>query len=605
MKKEKYQEVWNLKSLFAGGSESPELLVHIEQMEANLSELDNKLNVTNTPKEITDSLMIAELIEYITRIQLEVAQTNSFITCLLAQNPNDHKATILQGKITSISARFESAIQRTQKLLLNINDTLWEGMLDTDVLHNFKFILTEWRFKADNQLSEKEDRMVSDLKIDGYHSWGQFYKTLIGGIQINVPVNGQICKLSVGQAINLRSDPDEMVRKKAHMALEAKWKEKEELFAKILNHIAGFRLQIYKKQGVQNVLEEPLFNNRMKEETLNAMWRTVSKHKQPFKNYLNQKANILGDEKMRSYNFWAPISTDTQKISYQTAVDFILEKFSQFGPSLEKFTRKAFVEGWVESEDRPNKSAVGFCAGFPLSGESRVFMTYGGTITNILTLAHELGHAFHNCAMESVDGISKQYPLNMAETASIFSEMIVLDAAMEKAESMEEHLFLLDEKLKRSVMNFMNLHSRFLFELKFYEERKEGFVSSSRLNELMQEAVEESYEGSFENASVRSWIWTPHFYITKSPFYNFPYTFGYLFSLSIYAKAKEKGIAFEKDYLNLLRDSGRMSIEDLVMKHLGEDITLETFWDKGMKLCVKDAEEFINLTSDHVTKPMI
>lgn len=175
--------------------------------------------------------------------------------------------------------------------------------------------------------------------------------------------------------------------------------------------------------------------------------------------------------------------------------------------------------------------------------------------------------------------------------------MIIFDAAMKKAKSKEDKLIILDEKLKRSVMNFMNIHSRFLFEQRFYEERKEGIVSSKRLTQLMEDAIHEAYDGSLEQPSTYSWVQTPHYYITQSPLYNFPYTFGYLFALGIFAKAKEKGKEFEKDYLNLLRDSGSMTVEDLVMKHLGEDITSEKFWEKGMEICVKDAEEFLKLTS--------
>lgn len=161
----------------------------------------------------------------------------------------------------------------------------------------------------------------------------------------------------------------------------------------------------------------------------------------------------------------------------------------------------------------------------------------------------------------------------------------------------EETLLLLDEKLKRSVMNFMNIHSRFLFERKFYEERKIGIVSAKQLNELMQDSFDIAYDGSLDNPSLLSWIWTPHYYITKSPFYNFQYTFGYLFPLSLDAKSKEKGKEFEKEYIELLRDSGSMSTEDLVMKHLGEDITSEDFWENGIKICVKDVEDFISLIS--------
>lgn len=590
----KYREVWDLDGIFPGGSESACFFQHIEQMGKKMNDFEKVLALFQTSQ--VDSEKVLAVINHIASIQLDLSQANSFVACLLAQNSKDQHAAVLRGKTATVSARFESTLQKTKAFFESMEEDLWRNLLLTEELQNYSFVLNEWR--ANNtQLSAIEEELLSDLMVDGYHAWGQLYNTLLNSIRVKIHINGKMKEFSVGQAINLRSHPDEQVRKAAHLALEEKWTENEDLIAKILNHIAGFRLQIYKKKGIHHVLEEPLKDNRIKEETLNAMWAAVRKYKQPFAEYLNQKAKIIGHEKMQSYHFWAPVSKTNQKIQYKDAVDFILKQFSQFGTELENFARNAFENGWVEAEDRPNKSAAAFCAGFPLTGESRVFTTFGGRITNVLALAHELGHAFHNHAMKSVHAINKKYPLVIAETASTFSEMIILDAAIEKAESVEERLFLLDEKLKRSVMNFMNIHSRFLFEEQFYEEREEGIVSAARLNEIMRASIDESYEGSFENASLYSWAWTPHFYITKSPFYNFPYTFGYLFSLNLYARAKETGKAFEKDYLALLQDSGRMNIEDLVMKHLGEDISSEEFWEKGMKLAAADVIEFTSLTS--------
>ncbi|MFJ3389391.1 M3 family oligoendopeptidase [Lysinibacillus sp. NPDC086135] len=594
----KYRQIWNLDSLFQGGSKSSQLHEHIRYLEQEISEFEEKANSFNVPQKINESINIVVLVEYIGDIRTNISQANSFITCLLAQSPKDQEAIILQGIITTINTRFESALKKVKNTLLKIDYHLWQGLLNTDVLANFKFILNEWREDGETTLSDGEQNLVSDLMVDGYHAWGQFYSSFINNFTIKVQINGEQKNVSVGQAINLRSHPNEDVRKESHYALEDTWKENEELFAKILNHIAGFRLQVYKKCGLDNVIQESLIKNRMKEETLHAMWSVVNKFKKPFTDYLNQKAKINGYKKMQSFNFWAPITTKKQKIEYEDAVNFILEHFSEFGTELENFSKKAFSEGWIEAEDRANKSAVAFCSGFPLSKESRIFMTFGGTITDVLTLAHELGHAFHNDAMKSINGVNKQYPMSIAETASTFSEMIILDAAMQKAESTNEKLFLLDEKLKRSVMNLMNIHSRFLFEKKFYEERKEGIVSSSRLNEIMQEAIDEGYDGSLDNPSLHSWIWTPHYYMTQSPFYNFPYSFGYLFALSLFAKAKEEGKEFERCYLDLLRDSGSMCTEELVMKHLGDDITSEAFWKKGIELCIKDVDEFIKLSRE-------
>ncbi|WP_042224322.1 M3 family oligoendopeptidase [Oceanobacillus manasiensis] len=590
-----YREVWDLDSIFPGGSESPQFVEHLRSTEIKIKDFNSKIGSIVSPKSIAEAEEVAELIKLISEIEMNVLQAKSFVVCLLAQNPKDQKAPTLDDKVGYLNANFETSVKRTQQLLQQIEEKLWNEMLDTEILSNYKYILNEWRQKGRLQLSESEERLISDLMIDGYHAWYSFYKTLMSGIKVKVSISGKENTLSVGQAINLRADPNAEVRKASHEALENVWKEKEGLFAQILNHIAGFRLQVYKTKGVENILEEPLFNNRIKSETLDVMWGAVDKHKNVFIKYLNGKAGILGDAKLNSYHFWAPITKSEQHIDYDEAVKFVTSHLSQFGPELASFISNAFEKGWVESENRPNKSAVPFCTGFPQTGESRVYMTYSGTIKDLLTLTHELGHAFHNYAMEDVDSINKQYPMSLAETASTFLEMIVLDAAIDQATTNKDKLLLLDEKLKRSVMNFMNINARFLFEKKFYEERKQGFVTATRLNTLMKESMDIGYNGSLGHIPVHSWVWTPHFYITKSPFYNFPYTFGYLLSLSIYAKAKEKGRGFEKDYLSFLRDSGSMSTEELVMKHLGEDITSESFWEKGMDLCMNDVKEFIEL----------
>jgi oligoendopeptidase F len=597
MEKKIYPKVWNLDKVFMGGGKSSEFLDHINRLEALVLDLEGRVHSLITPLSTNEVMNVVDLIENIGNIRLYLSQANSFITCLLAQNPKDLDAASLRGRIAQIESRFEKGLSNVKKIFTYTKEDVWERLLETEELKEYRFILNEWREHADKNLSEEELNLISDLMADGYHAWGQFYNDLVSSINVNILINGKEENLSVGQAINLRSHPNEEVRKEAHYVLESVWKEKEELFSKIINHIAGFRIEVNNKRGIKSVIEDPLKKNRMKEETLNTMWTVISKYKHPFSNYLKRKAELIGGSSMKAYNFWAPVTTSKQEIKFEEAASLITEHFSQFGTELESFVKQAFNEGWVEAEDRPNKSAIPFCAGFPLTGESRVFMTFSGTFLNVLTLVHELGHAFHNHAMKSVNGLNKRYPLSIAETASTFSEMIIFDGAMKKAKEKEEKLYILDEKLKRRVMNFMNIHSRFIFEQRFYKERQRGIVSVHRLNQLMEESINEAYAGSLEEPSIYSWVWTPHYYITQSPFYNFPYTFGYLFALAIYAKAKEKGKDFEKDYLNLLRDSGRMTVEDLVMKHLGEDITSAEFWEKGMELCVKDAEEFIKLTS--------
>ncbi|WKA59559.1 M3 family oligoendopeptidase [Planococcus shenhongbingii] len=593
----KFPEVWDLDVLFPGGSDSKDLRVHIDNTESALKEFERMSQSFEVPASLEDASRIADLLEQAKKVMQQLNQAGSFIGCLMAQNTEDKKAAILQSEASALNAEFQTSLQKIQQQLAKAEDGVWNELLASESLKDFSFVLNEWRKEANMLLSEKEENIITALSTDGYHGWSQLYDMLVGEIKIKMVIEGKEKILSVGQTNNLSSHAEAAVRQQSYEKLEEAWTEKEEFFAKTLNSIAGFRLEVYKKRGWKSVLQEPLHINRMKQETLDAMWGAISKNKQPFVNYLNKKAEILGKDGLDWFDVDAPVTESTQHFSYQEGAEFILEHFGKFGPELQQFAVQAFERGWIEAEDRPNKRPGGFCTGLPMTDESRIFMTYSGTMSNVATLAHELGHAFHTYALRPVHPLNRSYAMNVAETASTFAEMIVADAAVKNAQAKEEKIALLEDKLQRSVAFFMNIHARFLFETRFYEERKKGVVSSARLNELMEDAQKEGFAGGLKSTHPHFWASKLHFYITDVPFYNFPYTFGYLFSLSIYAKALEEGSGFEEKYTALLRDTAIMTAEDLALKHLDEDITQEAFWEKGIALCVKDAEEFNALIS--------
>ena len=592
-----YAEVWDLDIFFKGGSSSPELREHLNNLNLKLDTFEQTLSTFDVPKNESDVEKIASVIEETKQVAESLSQAGAVVGCYLAQDTKDKQANLLQGEIGSLGARFSSSMLVVQQQLSRTEDSVWAELMQDSRLLEFVFVLNEWRDEAKELLSEKEEDMITALGVDGYHGWSQLYDLLVGDVKVRVTVDGEVKEFSVGQASNLSSHSDSSVRKESFEALEQAWTEKEEFFAKTLNHMAGFRLAVYKKRGWESVLKEPLDMNRMKQETLDAMWGAISAHKAPFVKYLKRKSELVGANAMHWYDLDAPVTESTQKVSYQEGAEFILKQFGKFGPELEKFSRKAFEDEWIEAEDRPNKRPGGFCTGMPLSEQSRIFMTYSGTMSNVATLAHELGHAFHSHALRPVHWMNRQYAMGVAETASTFAEMIVADAAVKEAASADEKLALLEDKIQRSVAFFMNIHARFLFETRFYEERKKGIVAASRLNSLMEEAQREAFGDGLGEVHPHFWASKLHFYISRVPFYNFPYTFGYLFSLSIYAKAIEEGSGFEEKYIALLQDTAIMSVEDLAMKHLGEDITQHAFWEKGIALCTKDVEEFLELTS--------
>lgn len=587
-----YPVVWDLDVFFKGGSESPELRQHLDETKERVRTYAEAAKSFNTPTSASDAEEVVSKLEEVSDLMQHIRQAGAFVSCLEAQDMSDQKASALRSEITEMSALFGSSMNVIKQKLSKTEDSVWNKLLEHEKLSELSFVLNEWRDQAKEELSEEEEDLITALSVDGYHAWGQMYNTIVGGM--TVKVNGE--ELSVGQANNLLSHEDPAIRKEAYEKLEAAWKEKEQLFAKTLNHLAGFRLNTYKKRGWDNVLKEPLDINRMKEETLDAMWGAISKNKELFVDYLNRKAQLLGKEKLEWYDLGAPTQKNKKKLSYDEGAEFILKHFEKFSPKMASFAKRAFEEAWIEAEDRPGKRPGGFCTGFPLSEQSRIFMTYSGSMSNVATLAHELGHAFHSFALKGVHPLNRRYAMNVAETASTFAEMIVADASVKEANSDEEKIALLEDKLQRSVAFFMNIHSRFLFETRFYEERKNGFVPASRLNELTDQAQREAYRDTVNSTSPSYWSNKLHFHITGVPFYNFPYTFGYLFSLSIYAKALEEGTNYEDQYMALLRDTAVMSVEDLAMKHLGEDITNESFWEKGIELCKNDVKEYLSLT---------
>lgn len=592
-----YSDVWDLDVFFKGGSESQALRLHMDEVKEKISQLENNVGDFTVPSSIDCAHNVAQLIERIAATAVHIEQASAVIGCFLAEDTADRHAVILESEMGALAARFSTVLLKAQQILAKTDEETWDLLITSDLLKQFSFKLNEWREEATLRLSEEEESLIAALSVDGYHGWSQLYDLLVGDLSVQLDIDGEEKTLSVGQANNLSSHDNAKIRKQSFVELEKVWEEKEDFFASALNHIAGFRLAVYEKRGWDSVLEEPLFMNRMSEETLQAMWSVIRENQDPFVRYLNKKANILGTEKIHWYDISAPVTASTQKISYQEGAEFILHHFGQFGSEFEAFSRKAFEDRWIEAEDRSNKRPGGFCTDMPLSEQSRIFMTYSGSMSNVATLAHELGHAFHSYVLRPVHWMNRQYAMGVAETASTFAEMIVADAAVKAAKTKEEKIALLEDKIQRSVAFFMDIYARFLFETRFYEERKNGIVPATRLNQLMTEAQQEAFGDALNTTHPHFWASKLHFYITQVPFYNFPYTFGYLFSLSIYAKALEEGGSFEEKYMALLQDTAVMSVEELAMKHLGEDVTKTEFWRKGVSLCIKDVEEFLELTS--------
>ncbi|WP_427052408.1 M3 family oligoendopeptidase [Paenibacillus sp. TC-CSREp1] len=592
--------VWDLESIFSGGSSSEAFASYLNELDKDVRTLKQTLQQMAAPATLEDAAAYEPVLELLQSCYVRISEGSAFVSCLSAQNQQDKKAAQLQGAVSSIAAMLNSSKSKLDNIFSETPDVVWDQWLAQADIQPLSFVLNESRAQARDKMSPELEGLALDLGVDGYHGWGKFYNTIVSKVNIPFEQDGETVMLSAGQAANKLSDSEREVRERVFSSWEQAWTEVEDFCADTLNHLAGFRLKLYEKRGWQDILKEPLAINRMSRQTLDAMWDVINGTKPVLVKYLERKAKLLGVDKLSWSDVDAPVGKSVGKVTYDEAALTIVEQFARFSPKLSSFAEMAFEKRWIEAEDRPGKRPGGFCTSLPLSKATRIFMTFSGTASNVSTLAHELGHGYHQHIMEELPALNQRYAMNVAETASTFAEMIVADALVQTARDEQEKLALLEDKIQRSVAFFMNIHARFLFETRFYEQRKKGLVSADELSGLMVEAQEEAFCGVLASTHPHFWASKLHFYLTGVPFYNFPYTFGYMFSAGIYARAQQEGTAFADKYDDLLRDTGRMTVEQLAQKHLGADLTQADFWQAAANLAIADIEQFMQMTENMI-----
>lgn len=593
----KYAINWDLESIFAGGSSSESLQQELQQISTKMKEFHQLVdaftpNAENQVEALTEILAVHE------EIQKSFTECGSFIEALNSANIHDQQAKLLTGQLYSNLPAFQLATTILNKKFASYSEEDWQNLMTH--FSQIAFRLSEMRRDGQELLDEQSENIINTLALDGQSAWSQHYDTIVASIQI--PFNGEM--LSAGQAFNtMMSSQDKAVRQELFEKWEKAWSEKADIFADTLNHLDGFRLNNYKLHGIDDFLKQPLEYNRLDKETLDMMWGTIQKNKQPIIDFLTRKAQLFGKDKMDWQDQDAPIvlgDFEERRYTFDQAADFIVENFKKFSPKMSEFAQMAFDKAWIEAEDRPGKRPGGYCTSLPKSQESRIFMTYGESVNEVSTLAHELGHAFHSHVMWDLPTLNQDYAMNVAETASTFAELIVADATLKEAKTDEEKINLLDVKLQNAIAMFMNIHARFIFESNFYAARQKGLVATDEITRLMVEAQKEAYINGLGSYHPHFWAAKLHFFIDEVPFYNFPYTFGYLFSLGIYAKASQNADGFEDQYIALLRDTASMTTEELAKKHLDTDLHQATFWQAGIDMVLKDIATFMELTEKYI-----
>ncbi|MFQ6009151.1 MAG: M3 family metallopeptidase, partial [Candidatus Zixiibacteriota bacterium] len=387
---------WDLDSIFPGGSKSTEFAAFRSKVKKDLDQAVSMLKAL--PKNI-DNQTLPAWVDFVLKLQStyeNIDLVRSFAACLISQDVGDADAYAIVNEGDAYFANWQKLRAGLEARSLKIPDKQWKSLLDAPELKEIAFYLNELRTTAKNKMPMELERLALDLAVNGYHAWNRLYDKIAGDLRVDFTEDGQTKHLSMGQLAIKMSSPDRKIRQQAFHKLSESWNSCAELAAIVLNAQAGFRLSLYKHRNWQSPLYEPLTMARMRQETLETMWTVVERETPRLKPYIDAKKMLLGIDKFCWFDEFAPCGKMERLYSFEEAGQFIHENVKSFSIDMADFVAMALDKRWIEAEDRSGKAAGGFCTGTGPRRQSRIFMTYGGTFENLLTLAHELGHAYHS-----------------------------------------------------------------------------------------------------------------------------------------------------------------------------------------------------------------
>jgi len=519
----------------------------------------------------------------------------SYINAFITTDSRDAAARRKLSEFEQVQVRYEQVYTRFRAWVGSLGDALEKSLHLNQTVERHAFILREIAEQARYMMSEAEESLASEMSLSGGNSWGKLQGTVTSQLSVPFELDGETKSLPMPALINLRTHPDESVRRSAYEAENAAWDSVREPLAAAINGVKGEAVTLNRKRGRTDALHAPLDAARMDRATLNAMLDAMRDSFPMWQRYFLAKAKRLGKEKLAWWDILAPVGKTETNYTWEETRAFILQNFATFSPDLAAYAQRAFDENWIDAEPRTGKRGGAFCMGVPGIKESRILTNFDGSLDQISTVAHELGHGWHNeCIYQSGKTmLLSRTPMTLAETASIMCETIAMQAVLEKAASAQEELGILENLLSGQAQVIVDIYSRFLFEQELFTRREQSEVSADELCDMMARAQTATYGDALDEQYLQKymWTWKPHYYSARLSFYNFPYAFGLLFATGLYAIYQERGAEFVPDYNALLASTGEAPAAELAAR-FGIDIRTRDFWDASLASIGKSIDRY-------------
>ena len=597
---------WDLSNIYPT-LESTELESAVEDLRVRIKQLDQFLDKEKISRkgEIPSSIdqtamLVSEYLRMMNDILALAGTIDAFLYGYISTDSFNTLAKRKESELEGITVRINQ-----QEVLFSgwLGEVIKQGIDHTALdaasptLKDHGFFLQETVEQSKYLMSEEEEALASDLSLSGASAWQKLQGTVTSQISVPFEIEGKIEDVPIAALQNIRRyDLDEQTRRRAFDAEIKAWESMREPLAACMNGIKGTVLTLNQRRGREDALHEVLDQTKIDRETLQAMLGVMKESFPTFRRYFKAKAKKMGKDTLAWWDLFAPVGGSEQRFTFEEASKFIVSNFGSFSPRLAEFTQKAFDKRWIDAEPRKGKRGGAFCMDIPLNEESRILANFDGTLDQLSTLAHELGHAFHNECQWGLTELQRITPMNLAETASIFNETLIGESALKQARSRDEELSILETSLVGASGVIVDIYSRYLFESEVFEKRADAELSADDFCEIMLRCQAETYADGLDEQYRHPymWAWKPHYYSPSRSFYNFPYAFGLLFGLGLYALYQEWGEDFISDYESLLRNTGMGNAADLAAR-FDIDLRSPAFWKSSMEVIEGRVERYLEL----------
>ncbi len=533
-------------------------------------------------------------------LEQRLSHLSSYVGCLAAADGSSEEYSLAEGRVAELRSKLEKVLVELRRGLAIASEQEFAALLARPELDKASYALSRLRTEGQRSMAAELEGLAADLSNVGIFGWGRLYDAVSGKLTFEMEhADGRRETLPIAQRRSLMADSDPRVRKAAFERGNQAWESTVHVLAPALNHIAGTRLLLNRRRGVSDFLTPALHQAGLTEKTLSAMLEAVADRIDVPRRGALLKAKAMGKAALSWCDLEAPFPiTGAARVDWAAGVDLVRKAFKRAYPRLANHFDHMLESRWIEAEPSLTKRPGAFCTGSDLTDETRVFMSFQGSLGDVSTLAHEVGHAFHAEVLRGTRVLERQYPMTLAETASTFAEAVLNEGLLDDASlSLADRALLLGEAVSDGCAFLLDVPTRFAFERAFYEQRRAGEVPASHLSELMVAAQREQFGPALARGEEDPLFWASklHFFIPDVAFYNFPYTFGFLLSRGMYARFKQEGQTFLPRYEQFLRLSGSALAHEVAKASVGEDLEQPGFWARAIDTLIAPTDELERL----------